>query len=550
MIEFIKKGVRMKKSLYDLFQSSESFLVAGKALEDERLVTTAEKMVDIFKNLSDKEEKFILEIEANEFQVENGVSIDIPLCSGVDGNKYEYYSPDRYRKDYPFYTKLLNEYFPAVSDYLKALNSKEDGSKRYESVNLLLPVEDYIAGAVKKDEYGNYDMNVVTKIDLLKENLEDFVFIDKDNHVDISELPNYQELIETFVSEVNNYYSHLTNIYNFDSHYSSIEDGKISIDWKLHKMNKVTEEDIADILEKRGFNRGDISEFANESNIINAVNSIIEHKIEDYKSGDIVDMPKGVSFTGIEGRMGGYGVFEIDMPLHFTEEEIDELDTWTLEDFEYRDIDPIKDKPDTSIIDKFSDWIMSEHESILNLSADEVANKIIEINGLGLVLQKDREQEKEIVTTISEPLNKFRMNGTAWVLLYGDNPPQNGSLGNTSIQMDEVIFTSDNLSSKEIFTNLNDGGFGVEAINGATDVVVEQEVNIEAIYKDGTTSNSKTFEVIATGDILSPDDDSIVSNAIENGYKPHKISENSKIETIVKKEKAEDNNKSHCLKMK
>ena len=95
--------------------------------------------------------------------------------------------------------------------------------------------------------------------------------------------------------------------------------------------------------------------------------------------------------------------------------------------------------------------------------------------------------------------NRYTLEGIADVTLWCG--------GDATIDMDRTEFESKNdiLTLNDIFNNLNDGQFGVQSINGANELYVEQIFEVIRKYDNGKISRFEITETVVDWQTLYRD---------------------------------------------
>ena len=438
-------------------------------------------------------------------------------------------------KDFPLIDRLVSDVMPKLEDGLRiaTIESEEALTHREHSPapHLVFYADlEYLWMYPK----GEDDDKCTEAVILDNSSVADFDFFTKERDsfgeyelFEISTLENYKELAQQRKDELFELVENISSyVYHYSERHSDLSENKVAVDLKTYSIDGYTPSttrEIIDGLVEKGVSLEYIQEqiddpeafFEEEMSLV--YNALIETAI-----GELDNIPVGgVTFDGMTGQRGGYGVFLFDDlgAIEKYYEYGESIEDWSVLDFEEEGID-LREKiePPQNLLE-FSEWIEESHKNLLNgkyHTKDNILETIINANGLPSAeeyeaMKIDAARERE---TGLERTGDFVMEGYARVKFWGGDK---GGVG-----MDKVEFHSDNLTSAEVFGNLNDGCFGVEELLGGYDIVIAEKVLIVERFKDnGEVRKTPAFETIVHyGEISSPDDDRIIKEAKGNGYEP------------------------------
>jgi len=453
------------------------------------------------------------------------------------------YDTDPYYRNYKLHSMFLNDVLPKIAEYMEAVTVQTEKKLSGKDTKLVLDIGGSAEFSyVNKEDFETYldtdDKSVImdkyqTEVEIsANTDFENMVFLEESGSTPLSELPDYNEFLQEYKDSIEEAKETYHTIYNLTEHHSDLSNETVAVDVKTHSMGRIDEEDVKEKLMEQGYDKEEVEEIVDED----LVNKMVSRQIQNA-TGAFENTPNQVSYEGMTGRMGGHAVFKIE---GISELEKD-YEGYTVLDAEREGIEFERDgraitaEPLKERIEEFSEWIEGLHTKLLNMeivNVDTVAESIAE-EYLLLPEEKQKindeiEAEKARPQHIDrEPTGNFRIDGTAWITHWGENKPPKGELGSNYIQMDTDQFYSDNLTPEVILNNLNDGQFGVQSIDGATDLCIEQEVKVTKTYEDdGSTVEWKEWdELVADATIIRDNQESmdeVQKQLDESGYTPLK----------------------------
>lgn len=504
-------------TLYDLMTNKELNTTLSKYMDTKKLDTIS-LIPDVLDSKNEDDMQFLemlkyLPVAYDEKEKEYEINID---RAGECEQSY-YTDPNIFLGNFDANHRIIDKLLPELLPYLRAVTVDVHEALEGEK----LPFTLYLGGTMLVQHEEHYDSHPYVE---LNENIDmgKYIFMDKDGN-DISGLPNYTTLAKTFGDKIKEGMEKVEEIYGFSAHHSKLEENLVAVNLKLHNMDSADEDKVKAKLLEMGYDKEDVDEAVTQ----NAIQAYADSKI-DFAISELSENGS-YNFKGMTGRMGGYGIFELNFPV-FNYQGSEYEDRSYIDFADNGELDLIYNNEISSgDIDTFSTWIEERHKSLLNCG-DELLEYTVEGIADDLMLPKEKEaHEKEIefqrsrkFTDIETPTGEFRMNGTAWITHWGETLPPEGELGGCYIEMDEVRFSSIHLNSKQIFENLNDGQFGVLAINGATDLSIEEKINVVRTFEDnGETKNFSYEETrLEDGEIIGADDPNIMMRIYANAYTP------------------------------